>query len=132
MKIALISPYDFSLPGGVQSHIFVSWLHPFKEQKLVIVGKGGMVVFDDTAAIDQKLVLYSHRISWKNGVPSPEKKEVTINDFKEGMKVQWKVGGKTLKGVVNKINKKKKKKIEILQEDGDIKEIDITKLKILK
>lgn len=64
--------------------------------------------------------------------PQPEKKEVTINDFKEGMKVQWKVGGKTLKGVVNKINKKKKKKIEILQEDGDIKDIDITKLKILK
>ena len=64
--------------------------------------------------------------------PSPKTKAVTIDDFKEGMKVQWKVGGKTLKGVVNKINKKKKKKIEILQEDGDIKEIDITKLKILK
>jgi len=48
------------------------------------------------------------------------------------MKVEWKIGNKILKGVVNKINKKKKKKIEILQEDGDIKEIDISKLKILK
>ncbi len=73
-------------PSGVQAHIFVSWLHPFKEQKLVIVGKGGMVVFDDTAAIDQKLVLYSHRISWKNGVPSPEKKEGVLIDLTK----QWK------------------------------------------
>jgi hypothetical protein len=64
--------------------------------------------------------------------PSADKKTVTIDDFKEGMKVEWKMGNKILKGVVNKINKKKKKKIEILQEDGDTKEIDIIKLKILK
>lgn len=62
---------------------------------------------------------------------SSTKKTVTINDFKEGMKVEWKHQGKVIRGVVSKINKKKKKKIEILQEDGDIKEIDILKLKIL-
>ena len=73
-------------PSGVQAHIFVSWLHPFKEQKLVIVGEGGMIVFDDTASIDQKLVLYSHRISWENGVPSPEKKKGTPIDLTK----QWK------------------------------------------
>ncbi len=73
-------------PSGVQAHIFVSWLHPFKEQKLVIVGEDGMVVFDDTAPIDQKLVLYSHRISWKNGIPAPEKKEGTPIDLTK----QWK------------------------------------------
>jgi len=73
-------------PSGVQAHIFVSWLHPFKEQKLVIVGEGGMVVFDDTAPIEKKLVLYSHRISWENGVPSSEKKEGTLIDIAK----QWK------------------------------------------
>jgi UDP-2-acetamido-3-amino-2,3-dideoxy-glucuronate N-acetyltransferase len=34
-----------------------------------------MVVFDDTAPISQKLMLYPHQISWKGGVPIPEKKD---------------------------------------------------------
>src|SRR6266571_1237470 len=46
--------------SGVKAHIFVSWLHPFKEQKLAIVGGKKMAVFDDMEA-DRKLTLYSHR-----------------------------------------------------------------------
>ena len=55
-------------PSGVKAHIFVSWLHPFKEQKLAIVGGGKMAVFDDVEP-DRKLVLYSHRIDWVDRVP---------------------------------------------------------------
>jgi UDP-2-acetamido-3-amino-2,3-dideoxy-glucuronate N-acetyltransferase len=58
----------FGFPSGVQAHIFVSWLHPFKEQRLVVVGSEKMAVFDDTA--DDKLVLYQHRVEWKNRVPT--------------------------------------------------------------
>ena len=54
--------------SGVKAHIFVSWLHPFKEQKLVVVGDRKMAVFDDTQA-DTKLVLYPHRIEWIDRVP---------------------------------------------------------------
>ena len=36
---------DFA--SGVKAHIFVSWLHPFKEQKLTVVGSQKMAVFDD-------------------------------------------------------------------------------------
>lgn len=54
--------------SGVTGHIFVSWLHPFKEQKLVIVGDRKMAVFDDTAAAD-KLVLYPHEVQWIDRVP---------------------------------------------------------------
>ena len=79
---------------NIKAHIFVSWLHPFKEQKLVIVGEGGMVVFDDTAPIDQKLVLYSHRITWKNGVPSPEMKEGTPIDLTKEWKEPLKEEGR--------------------------------------
>ncbi len=61
--------------SGIGAHIFVSWLHPFKEQKMVIIGDRKMVVFDDTAPIDKKLMLYPHQISWKGGVPISEKKE---------------------------------------------------------
>jgi UDP-2-acetamido-3-amino-2,3-dideoxy-glucuronate N-acetyltransferase len=51
-------------PSGVKAHIFVSWLHPFKEQKLVIIGDKKMAVFDDTRA-EQKLMLYPHTIEWQ-------------------------------------------------------------------
>jgi len=53
---------------GVKAHIFVSWLHPFKEQKLSVIGDRKMAVFDDMEP-DNKLVLYSHRIDWVDRVP---------------------------------------------------------------
>lgn len=61
-----LSHFDF--PSGVQGHVFVSWLHPLKEQRLVVVGSEAMAVFDDTA--QQKLVLYPHRIEWRNRIPT--------------------------------------------------------------
>ena len=59
--------------SGVQAHVYVSWLHPFKEQRLVVVGEDGMVVFDDRA--DNKLLLYRHGVSWRDGVPEPVRAE---------------------------------------------------------
>lgn len=60
--------------SGVQAHVFVSWMHPYKEQKLIIVGNRQMAVFDDTET-DRKLVLYPHRIDWVNRVPVAHKAE---------------------------------------------------------
>ncbi|MCB1739797.1 MAG: Gfo/Idh/MocA family oxidoreductase, partial [Gammaproteobacteria bacterium] len=62
---------DFA--SGVQGHIFVSWLHPFKEQKLVVVGERKMVVFDDTAPWAEKLAIYNHRVDWPAGIPVAHK-----------------------------------------------------------
>jgi UDP-2-acetamido-3-amino-2,3-dideoxy-glucuronate N-acetyltransferase len=64
---------QFGFANGVRAHIFVSWLHPFKEQRLVVVGSAQMAVFDDTA-ID-KLVLYPHRVEWKDRIPTAVKSE---------------------------------------------------------
>ncbi|MGH9356868.1 MAG: Gfo/Idh/MocA family oxidoreductase [Terriglobia bacterium] len=64
-----LSHFDF--PSGLQAHIFVSWLHPFKEQRLVVVGSEKMAVFDDTA--EHKLVLYPHKVEWRNRVPTAVK-----------------------------------------------------------
>jgi UDP-2-acetamido-3-amino-2,3-dideoxy-glucuronate N-acetyltransferase len=64
-----VSQFDF--PSGVQAHIFVSWLHPIKEQRLVVVGSEKMAVFDDTA--EDKLVIYPHRVEWKNRLPTAVK-----------------------------------------------------------
>ncbi len=58
--------------SGVSAHIFVSWLHPYKEQKLTIVGGKKMAVFDDMEALN-KLVLYSHRIDWIDRMPVAHK-----------------------------------------------------------
>ncbi len=60
-------------PGGVSAHVFVSWLHPFKEQKLVVVGEAGMAVFDDGEPWDRKVLLYPHTIDWIEGTPHPSR-----------------------------------------------------------
>lgn len=53
--------------GGTRAHIYVSWLHPFKEQKLVVVGTAGMAVFDDTKPWREKLQLFRNHVTWTNG-----------------------------------------------------------------
>lgn len=61
----------FEFASGVQAHIFVSWLHPVKEQRLVVVGSEKMAVFDDGA--QHKLVLYPHKVTWENRTPTAVK-----------------------------------------------------------
>lgn len=72
--IADVTTSLLAFPNGVRAHIFVSWLHPYKEQKLVVVGEGKMAVFDDTEKKD-KLLLYPHSIDWKDNLPVPSKAE---------------------------------------------------------
>jgi predicted dehydrogenase len=52
--------------NGVRAHIHVSWLHPFKEQRLVVIGSRKMASFDDVA---KKLVLYDQRVDVNEGQP---------------------------------------------------------------
>jgi UDP-2-acetamido-3-amino-2,3-dideoxy-glucuronate N-acetyltransferase len=69
-----LTTLDF--PSGVKAHIFVSWLHPFKEQKLVVVGDKKMAVFDDIS--NEKLKLFSHEIQWLHRVPVAAKAEPEV------------------------------------------------------
>jgi UDP-2-acetamido-3-amino-2,3-dideoxy-glucuronate N-acetyltransferase len=48
-----------SYPENIHAHIFVSWLHPFKEQRLVIIGTEGMLVFEDSLKTDK--LKYFHK-----------------------------------------------------------------------
>ncbi len=66
-----LTTMDF--PSGVRAHIFVSWLHPFKEQKLVVVGDKKMAVFNDVS--QEKLLLYPHKIEWLHRIPVAAKAE---------------------------------------------------------
>ena len=65
---------SFSFAAGLQAHIYVSWLNPFKEQKLTVVGSQGLAVFDDTLPWAEKLLLYRNHLTWTNGqTPTPNK-----------------------------------------------------------
>jgi len=72
-QIADVTTTHIVFPSGLRAHIFVSWLHPFKEQKLVVVGDRKMAVFDDTQPWEDKLLIYPHQINWKNNMPVPTK-----------------------------------------------------------
>jgi UDP-2-acetamido-3-amino-2,3-dideoxy-glucuronate N-acetyltransferase len=74
-KIADVTTTHFEFKSGLQAHIFVSWLHPFKEQKLVVVGDQKMAVFNDTKPWADKLWLYPHEIKWEHNMPVPAKAE---------------------------------------------------------
>ncbi len=74
--VADVTVSDFVFASGVRGHIFVSWLHPFKEQRLVAVGSKKMAVFEDTA--EKKLVVYPHRVEWINRAPTAFKAEAEV------------------------------------------------------
>jgi UDP-2-acetamido-3-amino-2,3-dideoxy-glucuronate N-acetyltransferase len=81
--IADVTTTHLTFPGGEHAHIFVSWLHPFKEQKLVVVGEHSMAVFDDSEDWSRKLLLYPHRVEWREAMPIPQKAEpkpVTLDE----------------------------------------------------
>ena len=64
----------FRFANGVRAHVFVSWLNPFKEQKMTVVGSSGLAVFDDTKPWAEKLIVYRQHITWTNGqVPTANK-----------------------------------------------------------
>jgi len=76
-KIADVTLSHLSFPSGIKAHIFVSWLHPYKEQRLIVVGDRKMALFNDLNSSD-KLIVYPHVIEWKDHLPTPNKKEGLI------------------------------------------------------
>ena len=60
--------------GALRAHVYVSWMNPFKEQKLTVVGSRGLAVFDDTRPWKEKLLLHRDYLTWAKGrVPTPNK-----------------------------------------------------------
>lgn len=67
-KIYDVTMTQFSYPDNVHAHIFVSWLHPFKEQRLVVVGSNGMISFDDSS-LEKNILYYNKHIGWVDNKP---------------------------------------------------------------
>jgi UDP-2-acetamido-3-amino-2,3-dideoxy-glucuronate N-acetyltransferase len=70
-----ITKMEFS--SNIRCHIYVSWLHPFKEQKLIVIGSRKMAVFDDMSS--EKLVLFPYKVDIQEGkIPITQKVEYYI------------------------------------------------------
>ncbi len=79
-NIADVTVTNLLFDNGVRAHIHVSWLHPFKEQRLVVIGSRKMASFDD---VSKRLVLYDQHVEWQEGQPIPVKgngEEVSFPD----------------------------------------------------
>tara|TARA_B100000427_G_scaffold300543_1_gene282989 strand:- start:19 stop:966 length:948 start_codon:yes stop_codon:yes gene_type:complete len=56
----------FKFKNNIEGHIFVSWFHPFKEQRFVVVGEKGTITFSDTEL--DKLKTYYTEVNEKNEI----------------------------------------------------------------
>jgi UDP-2-acetamido-3-amino-2,3-dideoxy-glucuronate N-acetyltransferase len=79
-NIADVTVSTMLFDRGVRAHLFVSWLHPYKEQKLVVVGEHRMAVFDDVRKTE-KLQLYDKKIGMVNGQFVAEKPAARTVEF---------------------------------------------------
>ncbi len=75
--IADVTLTTLTFGHGVRAHIFVSWLHPFKEQRLVVVGDKAMAEFNG-AGPEEKLSLYPHHIDWVGQKPVPRAAQAQV------------------------------------------------------
>jgi predicted dehydrogenase len=73
---------QLAFENGARAHVFVSWLHPFKEQKLVVVGDKKMMTFCD---MTKELVLHDQRVDWQEGQPVPVKGDGVNVEFSDEM-----------------------------------------------
>ncbi len=81
--------YDSTLtqlkyPNGVEGHIFVSWLHPFKEHRLVVIGSEGMISFEDSSE-GKPLKLYAKKFKMGQGIPEKIDGPVTLVSYEQKM-----------------------------------------------
>jgi predicted dehydrogenase len=63
-------------PGGLTAQVNVSWISPYKEHKLTVLGTKGALVFEDTAPDrDRKLVMYRDYVDLTGAGPRFVKSE---------------------------------------------------------
>ncbi|MGE3319624.1 MAG: Gfo/Idh/MocA family protein [Candidatus Berkiella sp.] len=61
-----------------KARVISSWVHPFKEQKLMVTGDKAIALFDDCQAWENKLTLFHYPETWNDGLPQPFIAQKTI------------------------------------------------------
>ena len=72
-EIEDVATLHLSFKDNLKAHVFVSWFHPYKEQRFVVVGDKSIAVFDDCLSWDKKLQFYNHKVKWENSFPMIDK-----------------------------------------------------------
>lgn len=86
--VADVTTTHLTFRGGQLAQVHVSWLHPFKEQRLVVVGEDAMAVFDDTLPWSDKLKLYRHHVDVTGPVPTAARAEAVAVEVPESEPLQ--------------------------------------------
>lgn len=73
--LADVTVSNMRFSDDTRAHIFVSWLHPFKEQRLVVVGDQKMAIFNDVATFGEKLLLYPQTVEFAGKIPVLKKED---------------------------------------------------------
>ena len=91
-----ITTFDYK--NNRMGHIFVSWLHPFKEHRFVIVGSNGMLHFEDSKE-GKPLILYDKKAEFSGNVPNPKSGKITKINYDDSAPLT-----NELKYFISKIN----------------------------
>ncbi len=75
--IADVTMTTLTFASGVRGHVFVSWLHPYKEQRLIVVGDRKTLVFDDSQPRD-KVMGFAHQVEWVDRKPMAQKADPEV------------------------------------------------------
>ena len=81
--IADFANVQMKFPNGLAAHITVSWINPFKEHKLVVIGDKGMLVFDDSEDWASKVGYYAHHVEASDAVPDIKKSDLEFIELEE-------------------------------------------------
>lgn len=79
--IADFTSVQMNFPSGGSAHVLSSWMHPFKEQRLVVIGEKAAAVFEDSEPEwDRKLAIYRHTFDLSGPVAIPAKADAEYVD----------------------------------------------------
>ena len=73
--IADVTVSNLRFSDDSRAHIFVSWLHPYKEQRLIVVGDQKMAIFNDVNPFSEKLCIYPQSVEFDGILPILKKKD---------------------------------------------------------
>jgi predicted dehydrogenase len=97
-------------------HIFVSWLHPFKEHRFIIIGSHGMLRFEDSGE-KRPLIYYDKTIDLSGPLPKSSSNDNYDIDYDKDMPLDVQ-----LKYFISKINNGK---IEIANGDSAVDVMEV-------
>jgi len=82
-KVVDIASIFLDFAGGISARVHVSWINPYKEQKITVVGSKATAVFDDRANWQDKLLVFDHQIVYRDGRPWSIKAQAERFDIPE-------------------------------------------------